>query len=209
MHQIQVDQNHYRFESYMSQMRWASIWHQVAEVKRFSPQTILEVGPGPGIFQSCCQNFNMKVETVDLDPMLNPTYISSATALPFKDKSYDVVCAFQMLEHLPYQEALLAFSEFARVAKTAVVISLPNAHPTWKINLSIPILPKIMRLIPHFNYKPLEHVFDGEHYWEIQKKGFEFGKVCSDFERHAKITNQYRIFNNPYHHMMIFSTDRK
>jgi len=47
------------------------------------------------------------------------------------DKSLDVVCAFQMLEHVPYEKSLAIFAEMAHVARKGAVISLPDAARCW------------------------------------------------------------------------------
>ncbi len=59
----------------------------------------------------------VKIETLDIDLVLNPDYVASVFEMPFNDAQIDVVCAFQMLEHLPYEKSLLAFKEMSRVAK--------------------------------------------------------------------------------------------
>ena len=45
----------------------------------------------------------------------------------FEDNEIDVDCAFQMLEHLSYQQALQSMTEMASVARKGLVISLPHA----------------------------------------------------------------------------------
>jgi len=140
MNQKQVDKSHYRFSKYVHKKRWLSIWHQLDEVLSLEPQTVLELGPGPGLFKTLAGHFGIRVETVDLDPELEPDYVASATDLPMENDSYDCVCAFQMLEHLPYDQSIKAFDEMARVAKDHVVISLPDAKAVWVYMLHIPKL---------------------------------------------------------------------
>jgi SAM-dependent methyltransferase len=50
----------------------------------------------------------------------------SITALPFADRSFDVVCCFEVLEHLPDDGPAQALAEFARVARRGVVLSVPH-----------------------------------------------------------------------------------
>ena len=51
--------------------------------------------------------------------------LDSLEALPFEDGSFDVVCAFDVLEHL--EKFHLLNEEMLRVAKDHVLISLPNS----------------------------------------------------------------------------------
>lgn len=134
----QVEKGHYEFSRYMSKSRWCSVWHQLDEVQKLKPNRVLEVGPGPGLFKTVAATFGISVETLDFDPDLKPDHVGSATAMPFDDASYDVVCAFQMLEHLPYEASLQAFGEMARVSRRHVIISLPDARPVWRYQVHIP-----------------------------------------------------------------------
>jgi ubiquinone/menaquinone biosynthesis C-methylase UbiE len=174
------------------------------EVIRLKPANVLEIGPGPGAFKQMPTLFGLRVETLDLDPDLKPDHVGSATALPFADASYDVVCAFQMLEHLPYQAALQAFSEMVRVSRRHVVISLPDARPVWPYWIHIPKFGNLALLFPRPIMKQPEHVFDGEHHWEINKKGYGLGRVIKDFGRLCQLTKTYRVFENPYHRFFVF-----
>ena len=200
----QVEKNHYEFARYMNKGRWASVWHQLDEVIRLEPANVLEIGPGPGVFKQVAGLFGLTVETLDLDPDLKPDHVGSATAMPFADASYDVVCAFQMLEHLPYKTALQAFAEMVRVSRRHVVISLPDARPVWQYRYHVPKFGTRSLLFPRPILKQPEHVFDGEHHWEINKKGYDLAWVIKDFGRLCHLTRTYRVFENHYHRFFVF-----
>jgi 2-polyprenyl-3-methyl-5-hydroxy-6-metoxy-1,4-benzoquinol methylase len=104
----QVDSSHYAFSVYMDKKRWTSVWHQLDEVLRVEPARVLEVGPGLGLFKAAASTHGLRVETFDIDPDLKPDHVGSVLAMPFSDAEFDVVCAFQMLEHLEYEQALRA-----------------------------------------------------------------------------------------------------
>jgi ubiquinone/menaquinone biosynthesis C-methylase UbiE len=53
--------------------------------------------------------------------------IGSVDALPFASRSFDVVTCMEVLEHLP--EPAAALREMARVARRAVILSVP--HEPW------------------------------------------------------------------------------
>lgn len=200
----QVNKSHYAFERYMTKARWASVWHQIDEVSQLKPENVLEIGPGLGVFKKVASAFDIAVETLDLDPELNPDHLGSATALPFEDSAYDVVCAFQMLEHLPYEKSLQAFKEMARVSKRHIVISLPDAKTMWPYRVHIPKFGGHDILIPKPIFRLRNHHFDGEHYWEINKIGFELRQIVNDFSKHAQLIKTYRVPENPYHRFFIF-----
>jgi ubiquinone/menaquinone biosynthesis C-methylase UbiE len=55
----------------------------------------------------------------------------SAYDLPFADRSYDLVCALEVLEHL--ERPREALEEMSRVAGSALLLSVPN-EPGWRIS---------------------------------------------------------------------------
>jgi ubiquinone/menaquinone biosynthesis C-methylase UbiE len=200
----QVNKSQYEFACYISKARWNSVWHQLDEVARLNPKNVLEIGPGPGVFKNMASLLEISVETLDLDPELKPNYVGSATALPFPDNAYDVVCAFQVLEHLPYEMSLHAFKEMARVSRRNVVISLPNAKKMWQYEFHVPKFGLYHLLVPNPWWNKLVHKFDGEHHWEINKTGYELDRVIRDLCRFCKLVKKYRVFENPYHMFFVF-----
>lgn len=143
----QVERSHYEFSRYMTKARWASVWHQLDEVIKQNPKSVLEIGPGPGIFRNIAVNVGLNFKTLDLDPELNPDYIGSAVALPLFDNSFDVVCAFQVLEHMPFDTSMKALQEMCRVAKKNAIISLPEAGYCWANTISLPYVRKVQFII--------------------------------------------------------------
>ncbi len=207
MDRKQVSKDHYDFGGYLSKSRWASIWHQIAEVNASNPDRVLEIGPGIGVFKLVQAALGVKVETVDLDPELNPDHICSVTSMPFDDSTYDVVCAFQMLEHLPYNRSLSAFKEMVRVSRGNVVISLPDAKAMYRYRFDVPKLGEINILIPRPRIRLPVHNFDGEHYWEINKKGYLLEKVIGDFSRYIPLRKTFRVPDFPYHRFFCFQDE--
>ena len=206
----QVDASHYRFASYMAMPRWGSFWHQLNEVVKLGPETALEIGPGPGYFKMLAGALGIRVETVDVDPDLNPDHVASIGELPFEDHSYDLACAFQVLEHLPFELAITALDELARVARTHVVISLPDARRSWRYLFHLPRLGEKQVLLNRPQHTAPVHNFDGQHHWEINKRGYELEKVIAAFLESGRLAllTTFRPFENPYHRFFIFSVVR-
>ncbi|TCJ39643.1 class I SAM-dependent methyltransferase [Parafrankia sp. BMG5.11] len=187
--------------------RWTSVWHQLNEVAALKPNKVMEVGPGAGYFKAAASCLGIPVETVDLDPELRPDHVASVTDLPFLDCSFDLTCAFQVLEHLPFEVALTALSELTRVARQHVVISLPDASRTWRYLWHLPKLGERRVLLRRPQVRPLDHHFDGEHYWELNKRGYDLDTVIDSFLKSGslRLDRTFRPFENAYHRFFVFS----
>ncbi|HEX6788618.1 MAG TPA: class I SAM-dependent methyltransferase [Gaiellaceae bacterium] len=105
------------------------------------PQSLLDVGCGEGVLTAeWAQRFE-RVVGVDLEhPALRREWeerassnlefrAAQATALPFDADEFDLVCAIEVLEHVPDPHAALA--EMARVARSFVLVSVPR-EPLWR-----------------------------------------------------------------------------
>lgn len=202
----QVCVEHYDFSRYVDKRRWASMWHQLDELLALNPESVLEIGPGPGVFKAVGASLGLNIETLDVDSELKPDHVGSCLALPFSDNTYDVVCAFQMLEHLPYKKALSAFKELVRVAKLNILISVPDARRAWPYSLHIPKIGDVKFYLIRPALWPRIHRFDGEHYWELNKKGYALKKVIKDLTACPGVflRKSYRVKENPYHHFLLF-----
>ena len=204
--QKQVDKSHYEFGKYINKRRWASMWHQLDEVIKLDPDRVLEIGPGPGVFKAVAGAFGVCVETLDLDPELQPDHVASVFAMPFANGAFDVVCAFQMLEHMPFEKSLDAFREMVRVAGKAVLISLPDASIRWPMTIYVPRFGEVKFSIPRPRFRMPVHEFDGEHYWEINKASYSLKRVTTDFvdAGSVRLTKTFRVHEFPYHRFFVF-----
>lgn len=205
MNKKQVEKTHYEFNSYMTKNRWGSIWHQVDEIQRVKPENVLEIGLGSGLLKTALQTFGFKIETLDIDPDLKPDHVGSVTNMHCPHAFYDVVCAFQILEHLPYEVSLQAFIEMVRVSRHHVIISLPDAKNVWYYRIHLPKFGAYNFFIPRPQLCTCVHKFDGEHYWEINKRDYPLSRVIADFSQHICLIKTYRVWENPYHRFFVFS----
>jgi ubiquinone/menaquinone biosynthesis C-methylase UbiE len=110
----------------------------VAEVLALSPQTFLDAGCGEGFVARrvidaapgvCLTGCDVSPLALEIAADANPEarfVAGSVVDLPFPDRSFDVVGCFEVLEHLPDDLPRRALSEMARVARNAVVLSVPH-----------------------------------------------------------------------------------
>ncbi len=198
----QVDKSHYAFGKYAFEGRFVSYYWQLKEVLALNPGSVLEVGAGDRVFGNFVKdNTGVAYTCVDIAEDLCPDVVGSILALPFGDKSHDVVCAFEVLEHLPFEKFDKALTELARVARAHVVISIPHFGPMLSFSLKIPFIPQM-----HFAFKipfPRRHTFNGQHYWEVGKKGYPPSLIRQKLSCHGKIIKDFVPFGNQYHHFFV------
>ena len=168
----QVLKNHYFNMKYDTKSRWISYWHQIEEVVKCKPKNVLEIGVGNKTVSDYLKKIGIGVTTCDFDEKLNPDIVADIRSLPFKENSFDMVLCAEVLEHIPYRNFSKALKEIYRVTSSSAVITLPHFSLTYfYLGLKlIPYLPKKeVSLVVDY---PFKHKFEGEHYWEIGKKGF-------------------------------------
>ena len=199
----QVEKEHYSFNRYFYSGRWMSYFYQIKIILELKPKSLLEVGPGTDLLKFMLNNHvsELDYKSLDIARDLNPDIVSSATKMPLEDNSFDVVCAFQVLEHLDYQDSLKALSEMTRVSKKFVLVSLPYSAAELSFSVKIPFLPRgqFFVRIPY----PIKHFFDGQHYWELGRKGYSLKRVRKDFQKIIKIKNEFTPFENQYHRFYV------
>ena len=107
---------------------------------------ILDLGAGAGIVQQMdFRGHAARICGVDLDPrvmdnpMLDEGKVADAGGIPYRDNTFDVVFADNVLEHLP--DPLAVFREVARVLKRGVFL--------FKTPNKTHYMPTIARLTPH------------------------------------------------------------
>jgi SAM-dependent methyltransferase len=202
----QVDVSHYSFSRYVDRARWQSLWCQIDEILSVKPSRVLEVGKGAGILGAILSHQGLNYTSVDFDPALRPDFVGSVTALPFADASFDAVCCFQVLEHLPFESFGQALRELRRVSVGKVIISLPDAKKLWYFEIYLPKIGPFGIHIPRPRLRPQRHVFDGEHYWEIGKEGFPVERIQQEFASAGlRVERTYRVLGNTYHRFFVAS----
>lgn len=168
---VQVEKGHYLTQKYNHEARWLSYWHQIDLILDLKSSSVLEIGIGSGVVKDYLKKCGLEVKTLDIDAELGPDFVGSVEKMPVFGESFDCVLAAEILEHLPFVKFKPCLEEIFRVSKRYAVISLPDARRTLiNLYLKLPLFPalKIFFQIPSFKI----HKFNGQHYWEIGKRGF-------------------------------------
>jgi hypothetical protein len=198
----QVDRHAYRFEWYTGLDRWSSYHYQLRELLALKPRSVLEIGVGDGVVRQYLKTrTNIAYTSLDVADDLGADVMGDVRNMPFEPASFDVTCAFEVLEHLPFEDFESALGELVRAARTHVLISLPHFGPPVKFLLKLPFFPEL-----RFAFKipyPKEHAFNGQHYWEIGKKGYPASRIRAALSKHGEIIREFVPFENQYHHFFV------
>ena len=202
---VQVEPAHYDFERYDDAERWMSYWHQIRAVLAVRPKTVLEIGPGSGVFRSYLRAAGVDVKTLDIDRTREVDFVADITklddALP-NGLVFDAVCAFQVLEHLPFGELEACLANLARRANPHVFVSLPYRglrvrFAFWWGDHHITLGHKFM--LP-WRHKPIP-----EHHWELAYP-HTAGKITRRIARQLDVVSRGFVPENPYHYMWQLKT---
>ena len=107
-------------------LRSSSIFMQAQVILNLQEvNTVLEIGSLRGVLTSILRHFKLKVDTCDIEsiPFLSlPTFLEDFEHLQISENSYDLVCAFQVLEHNNIKKTPLLLRKMANVSKKYVYI---------------------------------------------------------------------------------------
>ena len=200
----QVDKGHYNFWKYCDLDRWSSYWYQIKEIIFLEPKNVLEIGVGEKVLGSyLLNNTDIKYKSVDIANDLNPDIVADLEKLPLGNDSFDLVCAFEVLEHLPFEKFLNCLNELKRVSNSYVILSLPHWGRHFSVSFRLPFFKKI-KIQFKSNILSIRHLFNGQHYWEIGKKGYDLSKIKNEIKKSdMEIIKDYTCFESPYHHFFV------
>lgn len=189
----QKAQNLYLTKEYNHKPRWYSYYHQYQNIFNQNPKSVLEIGTGGGITASILRANNVAVTTLDTDKNTNPDIVGDVLALPFKDGSFDMTVAFEILEHLPFSSFSSALKEMGRVSKKNIIISLPDhSKSLLRLTFKLPFIKEKnwQVRIPAINNK--KYWAPCGHFWEMGNIDYPYRKVASEIEKSGlKIVSSY------------------
>jgi SAM-dependent methyltransferase len=193
-----VDREAWRKEINLS--NFVNSYYQYRDVVSCGPDVrrILVIGPGQGLDTAIFKWVGYDVTTFDIDETFKPDYVGSVHSMTmFGDRSFDVVIASHVIEHLAVPYLDTAIDELARVGKHSIIY-LPVTGRHMQLRL-IPAV-KGIDLSLHFDLHNWFHKPDGvtarycggQHFWEIGMRGFRVKDVERRLSRRFEILNSYR-----------------
>ena len=99
---------------------------------------ILEVGIGNAFVSDYLKKIGYHVTTCDFDERLKPDIVADIRELAIMDRDFDIVTAFEVLEHIPFEDFDKTLKKLKEVSSKFVVISLPYRSTSIEFILKIP-----------------------------------------------------------------------
>jgi len=206
---MKIDKNHYLQRKYASLERFISYFYQIDFIRKAKAKKILFIGIGDGLVSDYLKKIpEMEVVTYDIDPALHPDVVGDVRCLSFKDNEFDLVVAFEVLEHIPFKEFTVALSDLARISKEKVILSLPFRQTSFEFIVRLPFIRTLFKrsffrflwTIP-IRFPGFE--VSGQHYWEIDSKQFSIKKVRSIIKKNFDILFEQKALLNPYRYFFM------
>ena len=212
-------------------IHWESIYHQVQQITLLKDvHSILEFGPGRGLTGSILKYYghdymSCDLESPDLESPYNhkftkPDFYSSI--LDFKTTNkYDLVCAFEVLEHNPLEEFQSHIVKLAKLSRKYIYLSLPYSGRwiSFTLNINLPKLRlnfskmfKWDRIISPKrdikNYLKLKKPFPfhDKHWFEFGDKNFKMKDIQKVFlENKLNLIETFHSQSFPMHCFFLLS----
>jgi len=175
-----------------------SYYYQVKFITELKPESILEVGIGNKTLNNYLKQHRLSVTACDYEETLNPDVIADVRKLPFKDNEFDVVCAFQIIEHIPWKDVPKALAELQRVSKKNVIFSIPYTPVSIEMVIKSSIIKRLFgawtfNIFINLAFITREWKYDGVHYWEMGKKNYPRNKVRNLVRKYFNILQEKRV----------------
>lgn len=191
----------YFSDGYFELQQLFSLSHQINEIHKLRPQSILEIGVGNGFTSSFLRRAGYRVTTADINPALEPDICAPLDQVGsfIGEEKFDLVVCCEVLEHMPLNEFIESLDQL-RALGQRLFLTLPNCKTTYGAS-------GLFR-IPKIGIKSFDLTFDisrkkkmdKEHFWEVgSQRETEIKSIAFELKARYKSVKIKRIALNPYH----------
>lgn len=169
---------------------------RIFEISKMIPEdtkSLADIGCGNGLFLNLLKAENsikgligIDFSTVAIEDVKTEKKVGDITDIPLENKSYDAVCALEVLEHLNIEDFEKAKEEISRVSRRYIIISVP-----FNEDLELEFF-KCPNCKTRFNTSHHKRTFDEKSMKDLFK---EYGFECEDIKYISK-RNQYFILSD-------------
>lgn len=166
-----------------SEEHWRLYWQQQALLEESLEvgDTVLEIGPGSGFATNYLRAKGIEVTTVDIDEEKNPDIVANIVTYDFP-KSYDFVLAFEVFEHIPFEEFEKAIEKLSDKCRKEIIISVPKSEwVLFRAQIRLPILKNRSFELT----LPKRESDEPHHFWEVGTDGVDLQKIDTVFRKNG------------------------
>lgn len=201
----QVEEEHY-VKNYDSFGRFISYFYQKEIILKYFKNTpnneVLEIGVGNGFLSDYLRKQKINVKTFDIDSNLSPDYKGDITNIgDIVTKQFEMIVCFETLEHIKFEDVESVLEQISTKTNNYLIISIPQIRLYFSLWFKISKINPINFLIslPF----PMKHKFDGQHYWELGKRGYSISKFEKILKNKFIIENKFVSPLNAYHKVYV------
>jgi len=183
----------YRYSSHWiheleSEAHWRLYWRQQKLMRELvsSGDRVLEIGVGTGFTANYLRSKGVHVTTVDIDADKQPDIVANIAQYDFPE-THDAILAFEVFEHLPYDDFPPLLAKLAVAARRHVFLSLPrNRRLLASLNVK---LPKVKART--FQWKVRRgKIVEPYHVWELDHGGMTVESLEQELSRHGFVVDR-------------------
>ena len=159
-----------------SRRHWDYYWHQQKLMEGLvapGHDDVLEIGVGSGFAANYMKSKGFSVTTLDIDSEKAPDIVANVVTYDFQRK-YSAILAFEILEHIPFDEFRRVVAKLPSVASRYAFISLPrNVISLLDVAIKVPRLPEMRVRVPVKRRK----IGTPSHHWEMDYGPYSVSRV--------------------------------
>lgn len=142
---------------------------------------LLEIGVGTQFTANYLRSKGVTVSTLDIDAEKQPDIVANVAAYDFP-RSYDAILAFEVFEHLPFDDFRASLGRLAGASRRHVFLSLPRNR---KVALDLRVkLPKLRARQLQWRVRK-GRIDEPYHVWEIDHGDITVESLEREFAAHG------------------------
>jgi len=164
-----------------SERHWRMYWNQqkLLEGNIDKKDRIGEIGVGTKFTTNYLISKGYNVRTIDIDPGKKPDVLANIVTCEEAILEFDVVLAFNILEHIPYEDMISVIKKFKNAGTQKLFIGLPiNQKNIFEMYIKVGRFYEKQLSIRI----PRKRITAQYHHWELEYKDFTIARLISDYK---------------------------
>jgi len=196
-----LSNDRYYSDGYFDLVQLCSQSHQINEIHKLRPASIIEIGIGNGFTSSFLKRAGYDVTTVDINQNLKPDICAPLDRVGeiLGGTKYDLVVCCEVLEHMPLADFHASLACLDKLGRR-LFLTLPNYRASVGLGGFLRV-PKIG--ITPFDFTvdlPRKKRLEKEHFWEVGSHPVTSRKnIVKKLREMYETVHVKRFELNPYH----------